>query len=381
MCATLLCASGSDMHIDKNQECQAGAGGTSCIPEIPDSHTEDVSGAQVRANASSDLQIHRNETVREISPLHLSLVLAMLGIVVLWVLATIKFAWDGSLPARFALWGLLPEAYAAISVRSVAALLRLKSGTTPVIVLRNCVTDEGALDLAEAINKYGITADLQSLELPHNPQLTAKGLKALFAAAMKEGSLLEEFDLSYNPQLGDCVVDELEPLLQPKRCKVQTLRLADCGLTEKGIKKLAAALETSKLRVLDLSCNSFEGAGQALGSVLEAPVLEELMLACCDLQPADVSAVAEQLPYTSIKSLQLGGNRFGSEGLRELLKHLPQSKIDELGLEGNDIEAECLSDLGAAWAKRPFSRVRLSGNKMTQSEISGFIRTLKTIYA
>merc|ERR1719188_909327 len=118
-----------------------------------------------------------------------------------WTGATIKFAVDGSLPARLVMWGLLPEVYAAISVRAVAALLRLKTTETPVIVLRNCVTDAGAAELAQAIRQYGKRADLQVLELPHNPKLSEDGLRALVPVATEEGLNIQEFDLSYNSQL------------------------------------------------------------------------------------------------------------------------------------------------------------------------------------
>merc|ERR1712107_820249 len=56
-----------------------------------------------------------------------------------------------------------------------------------------------------------------------------------------------------------------------------------------------------------------------------------------------------ELPYTSIRSLKLGGNGFGSEGLVALGKHLTESQIDELGLEYTSLEVGCdgLSALAA----------------------------------
>jgi len=317
----------------------------------------------------------------ELGAFRVGFVLALLGFVILWIGGTIKFALDGSLPARLALWGLLPEAYAAISVRSVIALIRLKKNPTPVVVLRNCVTDAGAAELAGALRVFGKQAGLEALELPHNLEMGEAGLQHLASMALcAEGPQLQEIDISYNPQLGDGAVELLLPLLRPKASQVNTLRIADCSLTVGFIQQLAEKMATSKLRVLDISCNALAGAGEALASLCEAPVLEELALACCGLRPDDVEAVADQLPYTSLRSLQLGGNGFGGAGLRALAQHLPASQIDELGLEGNDIEAADLSDLGQAWAKRPFSRLRLSRNRMSQAEVSRFIRTLRSIH-
>lgn len=310
-----------------------------------------------------------------------SIVLAMLGAVVLWILCTIKFAIDGSLPARLALWGFLPEAYAAISVRAVCGLLRLKKNTTPCILLRNCVTDAGAQELAEAVRLYDGTADVQALELPHNPQLGQAGLRALVAMCVREGSNIQEVDFSYNFQLGRYLIPEIRPLLPSKTSKITVLRLADCGIGAADVQKLAESLTGAGVRTLDLSMNALGGAGESLGSVCEAPMLEELLLARCGLRPGDVSAVAEQLQYTSIKSIQLGGNRFGAAGLKALVEFLASTQVQEVGLEANDLEAKDLSTLGESWAKRPFARVRLTGNRLSNEEIATFVKTLKSLQA
>lgn len=301
-------------------------------------------------------------------------------LVATWMGATIKWALDGSLPARLALWGLLPEAYAAISVRAVAALLRMKRGPTPAIVLKNCIDDRSVLELAEALRRYGTVAELEVLELHYHPALSETGLRTLVDAALgTEGFNLTELDISYNQQLGDHLIDALCPYLERKSSKVATLRLMDSSLTSAGLKQLARLAPKLRLQTLDLSGNELGGCGESVVEVLELPVLEELNLMFCELSADDVALIAEQLPYTSLKSLRLGGNRFGSAGLLALCEHLPQTQIDELSLEKNDIEADALGALGTAWTKRPFSRLMLHGNRMSQEEVSAFIRTLRTI--
>merc|ERR1712139_346822 len=116
------------------------------------------------------------------------------------------------------------------------------------------------------------------------------------------------------------------------------------------------------------------GCGEVLADAMEAPILEELILTCCDLSPDDIGVVSEQLPYTSIRSLQLGGNRFGSSGVVRLCEHLWECQVDELGLEAVGLEAGCdgLNALAAAWVRRPFSRIKLYGNRMTNEEIAAF---------
>merc|ERR1711957_795174 len=103
----------------------------------------------------------------------------------------------------------------------------------------------------------------------------------------------------------------------------------------------------------------------------------------CEMGPEEVHMIAECLPYTSLKSLQLGGNQFGSEGLVHLARKLSESLVDELGLEGTGIEAKCqgLSELAKAWAQRPFSRLRLNDNPMGMDEVKHFVQTLRTLRA
>jgi len=203
----------------------------------------------------------------------------------------------------------------------------------------------------------------------------------LVAVAAEEASLLQEFDLGYNPQLRDEGMALLLPLLEPKASKINTLKLAGCGLTVSFFGQLAEKASRTRLRQLDLSCNSMAGLGETLTGICDAPVLEELTLACCSLGLEEIAALAEQLPFTSIRNLQLGWNGFGSPGVLALAEHLPDCRVDELCLECNDIEVDALNALGVAWAKRPFSRVRLNGNKIPQEKVVAFVKTLRSIHS
>lgn len=336
-----------------------GSGGPNCLDQ---------------ANTTKPLEL------REIPTERLALAFGMLSFVVAWLLALVKCACDGSLPARLALWGLLPEAFAAISPRALSALLRLKThAPTPVIMLQNSVTDGNAEELAEAIRLYGKQAGLQAVELPNNPLLTAAGLHCIVEACLGKELTIEALDLSYNPQLGDAVVSALQPLLESKASQLVELKLAECRLTPKGLDELLTMAEKSKLRLVDFSCVPLQGQSALIEKIMEIPMLEELTLSFCSLKASDVAVLAEQLPYTSVKILHIGGNGFKSDGLVEISKHLPGSMIEELGLEGNEIEAHCegLGKLGEAWVKRPFPRIRLSDNMMSQEDIQQFVKTLR----
>jgi len=341
--------------------------------------TQELTKANQTDNVSSESEALKE--IPEVGVGRLAFAMLMLLSILAWLFTMLKFAVDGSLPARLAIWGLLPEAYAAISVRAVFHLLRLKSGPTPVIVLRNCVTDEGALKLVEAMIDFGSKAGLEAIELPHNPQLGVAGLQAITDAALRPDSKVVELDFSYNPQLGDPALKILRPLLESKKSRIQVLRLADIGLTQAGLKGLAQATPKSQLRTLDLSWNSMKGAGEVVADIMDAPVLEELNLTCCDLSADDAGLISEQLQYTSIRAVQLGGNRFGSAGVVRFCEHLADSQVDEIGLEAVGLEVGCegLSALAEAWVKRPFTRLKLHGNRMTNEEVATFVKTLKSM--
>ncbi|CAJ1415846.1 unnamed protein product [Effrenium voratum] len=318
------------------------------------------------------------ELRRAHDPAKLAVLLLLVGVLMTWIGVSIKWACDGSLPARLAIWGLLPEAFSAISVSAVAALLRLKSGPTPIIALKASITDSNASEFAEAIREHGKKAELQALELPFNQQMGEEGLKDIVEAVVSTKLSLDELDLSYNPQLGAGALRASKPLW----CKSLTvLRLADCGLTKEALAILAPEAHRLRLNMLDLSGNGLTGCGEVIAEVLEAPVLEELAVAHCSLSLEDLQQVAEQLPYTSLKSLQLAGNDMKTPGLEALASVLPRCALDVLGLERNGLTATDLQCLGAAFAKRPFSRMRLAGNDMSNDELMAFIKTLRSMQA
>jgi len=348
----------------------------SCIPR--DEWTG-LADAAAEENITSDSD---HIPMKEWSRDRIIAVVCVFGFILAYICCMIYFAFSGSLPARMALWGIVPEAFAAISVSSVKALLRLKKHPTPVVVLRSCVSDKNAAELAETIREYAVKADLQALELQQNLQLTHVGLQAIVGAILGLGCKgpLVELDLSQNPQLGDPAIDGLAPLLQKKLSAITCLKVGWCSLTKDGVQRLAQQATKSKLTQLDLSCNDLAGAGSILAELLEAPLIDDLNLSSCDLGDEDVVALAQQLPYTVLKSLQLGSNRVGDAGLAALAAALPDTQLQELGLEGNFIDVgPGLSALGMAWAKRPFSRLSLQGNKLSDDAMKEFYQTLRSL--
>ncbi|XP_076153342.1 NLR family CARD domain-containing protein 3-like isoform X4 [Alosa pseudoharengus] len=96
----------------------------------------------------------------------------------------------------------------------------------------------------------------------------------IVAAVLQSPNSLIELDLSHN-DLGDSGVQLLSKGLSSPNCKLQTLRLSDCLISEKGCGFLASALSSnpSHLKLLDLSYNYPGESGlKLLSARLEDPV-------------------------------------------------------------------------------------------------------------
>uniref|UniRef100_A0A3P8QWM3 Uncharacterized protein n=1 Tax=Astatotilapia calliptera TaxID=8154 RepID=A0A3P8QWM3_ASTCA len=140
--------------------------------------------------------------------------------------------------------------------------------------LDSCGLSEMSCDYLAAALKSN-PSHLRELDLSDNDKLQDSGVKQLcvhsndinckkiscdyLAAALKSNpSHLRELDLCDNDKLQDSGVKQLCGFLESPGCGLETLRLRTCGLSEKSLQYLAAALKSnpSHLRELDLSDNN-----------------------------------------------------------------------------------------------------------------------------
>ncbi|XP_048038508.1 protein NLRC5-like isoform X2 [Megalobrama amblycephala] len=263
--------------------------------------------------------------------------------------------------------------------------------------LPNCsITEEGYRALASALRSN--PSHLIELDLTGNdpgqsgvkelndvlqyPNCQLKTLRFLSPAANeacqyvesvvgKNPLLLRELNLSLH-KLGDTRVNQVAALLQDNHCKLNTLNLWNCSITEKQCLILTSALKSNRsdLQELDLSMNKIRNTGvNHLCDTLKDLhcKLERLRLSCCDMTDEGCSAVTSALKSnpSHLRELDLSGNKLGDSGVKNLCDLLmnPQCKLEKLHLyECSITEAQCLS-LTSALKSNPSHLRELDLNK------------------
>ncbi|XP_018523702.1 NACHT, LRR and PYD domains-containing protein 12 isoform X2 [Lates calcarifer] len=175
--------------------------------------------------------------------------------------------------------------------------------------------------------------------------LSEQHCKVLSSALMSNPSHLRGLDLSENDYLLDSGVKLLSVGLQSPNCRLEILRLKNCSLSESCCDSLASALKSpsSQLRELDLSNNNYlkDSGVEILSAGLESPHcrLETLRLSCCRLSESCCAHLASAIKSnpSHMRELDLSKNKLKDLGVNRLCAALgnPQCQLKTLRvLEG-----------------------------------------------
>ncbi|XP_062392565.1 NACHT, LRR and PYD domains-containing protein 3-like isoform X4 [Sardina pilchardus] len=159
----------------------------------------------------------------------------------------------------------------------------------------------------------------------------------IVAAVLQSPNFLIELDLSHN-DLGDSGVHLLSKGLSSPNCKLQTLRFADCKLTDKSCEIVASVLQSpNSLLQLDLSDNDLGDSGvQLLSKGLSSfnCKIHTLRLSDCLISEKGCGFLASALTSnpSHLKELDLSYNHPGESGLKLLSARLedPVCKLEIL---------------------------------------------------
>uniref|UniRef100_A0A8C2DFY4 NACHT domain-containing protein n=1 Tax=Cyprinus carpio TaxID=7962 RepID=A0A8C2DFY4_CYPCA len=214
--------------------------------------------------------------------------------------------------------------------------------------------------------------------------ITDEGCAALASALRSNPSHLRELSLSGN-KLGDSV-NQLSAVLEDPDCKVETLGLSDCGLTDKGCAALASVLRSnpSHLRELNLSENNLGNSGvNKLSAVLKDSrcKLEKLWLKKCDFTDKGCAAVASALRSNPehLRYLNLSGNKLGNVGVNQLTPGLGYCKLEKLALRYCGLTDEGCAALTSALRSNPehLRHLDLSENMLRDNGVKLLSAALK----
>ncbi|KAG1944037.1 NACHT, LRR and PYD domains-containing protein [Pimephales promelas] len=272
----------------------------------------------------------------------------------------------------------------AKSCSALATVLGSDANLKELNMNNNNLQDSGVKLLCTGLKNIKCTLEILRLS---DCSITEEGYKALASALRSNPSHLIELDLRGNDH-GESGVKQLSDLLQDPNCQLKTLSLSCCELTDEGCSAVTSALKSnpSHLRHLYLGGNKLGDLGvKNLSDLLMIPQckLETIYLQSCSItekQSLILTSALKSNP-SHLRDLSLSENKLGDSGVKNLSDLLmnPQCKLEKLHLDSCSITEEQSLILTSALKSNPshLRHLDLSENKLGDLGVNHLCDVLK----